>query len=241
MIEILIALLLSSILIGGVIQVFVSNKQTYYLQDELSRVQENGRFALEILQRSIRGAGFNNAAVGAFNTATTVDSLIDSTGVPNDSIHILSAGTIGCMGGPVVNDQFDIDSNTLRCSVVGAAPAPLIDNVINMQFLYGVDDDATRTADRYINATAVNAAGLWGSVVSVRVGLVLATSPREERSRMALQPMTFATVAANPLLSIFDTDDDGTPDIFGPGIITAPDNRLYRVFTSTITLRNRVP
>ncbi len=234
MIEILIALLLSSILIGGVIQVFVSNKQTYYLQDELSRVQENGRFALEILQRSIRGAGFNNAAVGAFNAANTVDGA-------NDSIHILSAGTIGCMGGTVVSDIFDIAGNSLRCSAAGVAPAPLIDNVITMQFLYGVDDDATRTADRYINATAVNAAGLWGSVVSVRVGLVLATSPREERSRMALQPMTFATVAANPLLSIFDTDDDGTPDIFGPGIITAPDNRLYRVFTSTITLRNRVP
>jgi len=240
MIEILIALLLSSILIGGVIQVFVSNKQTYYLQDELSRVQENGRFALEILQRSIRGAGFNNAG-NAFTPATTFDG-------PSDSIHIVSAGTIGCMGGLVVNDQFFISvppppalpTSRLTCNGNGTVQ-PLIDNVVTMQFLYGIDDDGTRTANRYRNATFVNGAGLWGSVVSVRVGLVLATSPRQDRSRMALQPMTFATVAANPLMSIFDTDDDGTPDIFGPGIITAPDNRIYRVFTSTITLRNRVP
>ncbi len=245
MIEIMIGLLISSILIGGVIQVFVSNKQTYHLQDELSRVQESGRIAIEILQRSIRGAGFNNAA-GAFVPATTIDGA-------NDSIHIVSAGNIGCLGPNVVNDLFSVTNigttNSLSCTRVGAGAAaqPLIDNVQNMQFLYGVDDDGNRGADRYINATAVNAAGIWGSVVSVRVGLLLSTSPRQDRSRMILQPMIFANVAANPLLAIFDTDNDGTPELFDsdgdlvPDTNVAQDNRLYRIFTSTITLRNRVP
>ncbi len=243
MVEIMIGLLISSILIGGVVQIFASNKQTYHLQDELSRVQESGRIAMEILQRSIRGAGFDNVT-GAFVPATTIDGA-------SDSIHIISSGNIGCLGPAVVNDIFTITNvgttNSLACSAAGAAPQPLIDNVQTMQFLYGVDDDGNRTADRYVNATTVNAGLLWNSVVSVRVGLLLGTSPLEQRSRMILTPMTFATVAANPLLAIFDVDNDGVPELFDtdgdgvPDTNVAQDNRLYRVFTSTITLRNRVP
>lgn len=242
MVEILIGLLISSILIGGVIQIFASNKQTYHLQDELSRVQENGRIAMEILQRSIRGAGFDNIT-GAFVPATTTDGA-------SDSIHIISSGNNGCLGPAVVNDIFSITAvgttNSLSCSANGNIQ-PLIDNVQTMQFLYGVDDDGNRTADRYVNATTVNAGPLWNSVVSVRVGLLLGTSPLEQRSRMILTPMTFATVAANPLLAIFDVDNDGIPELFDsdgdgvPDTNVAQDNRLYRVFTSTITLRNRVP
>jgi type IV pilus assembly protein PilW len=57
-VEILVALLVSLILIAGVIQIFVGTRQTYRFQDALSRVQENGRFALETVSRDVRQAGF---------------------------------------------------------------------------------------------------------------------------------------------------------------------------------------
>lgn len=57
LIELMIALLIGSILILGVIQVFAASRAAYQLSEGLSRVQENGRFALDYLQRDIRMAG----------------------------------------------------------------------------------------------------------------------------------------------------------------------------------------
>lgn len=58
LVEMLIAMLLGLFLIGGVIQVFLASKQTYVTQDALSRVQENGRLAVEFIDRDIRLGGY---------------------------------------------------------------------------------------------------------------------------------------------------------------------------------------
>ena len=57
-VELMIALLLGLILLGGVIQVFLSSRQTYNANEAMSRMQENGRFALEFIARSARLAGY---------------------------------------------------------------------------------------------------------------------------------------------------------------------------------------
>ena len=58
LIEIMIALLIGAFLLGGVLQIFIGSKQTYLMQQNLSRLQENGRFALDFLGKDIRMAGF---------------------------------------------------------------------------------------------------------------------------------------------------------------------------------------
>jgi type IV pilus assembly protein PilW len=57
MVEILVALLLSMMLTLIVSQVYLGNKQSYRLQEAQSRLQENGRFVLELLAKDIRRAG----------------------------------------------------------------------------------------------------------------------------------------------------------------------------------------
>jgi type IV pilus assembly protein PilW len=57
MVEILVALLLSMVLTLIVSQVYLGNKQSYRLQEAQSRLQENGRFVLELLAKDIRRAG----------------------------------------------------------------------------------------------------------------------------------------------------------------------------------------
>ncbi|QEY61309.1 hypothetical protein FXN65_04300 [Metapseudomonas lalkuanensis] len=57
-VELMIALLLSTILIGGVLQVFLSSSRTYSMAESLARTQENGRFALEFIAQSARQAGY---------------------------------------------------------------------------------------------------------------------------------------------------------------------------------------
>jgi type IV pilus assembly protein PilW len=58
LIELMIAMLIGVFLIAGVIQIFLSAKQAYRLQENLSRLQENGRFAMDIITKDIRSAGF---------------------------------------------------------------------------------------------------------------------------------------------------------------------------------------
>jgi type IV pilus assembly protein PilW len=59
LIEIMVALALSLFLITGMIQLLIGNKQSYRVHEAQSRMQENGRFALEALGRDIRMVGFN--------------------------------------------------------------------------------------------------------------------------------------------------------------------------------------
>lgn len=58
LIEIMIALLIGAFLMGGVLQIFVSSRQTNRMQESLSRLQENGRFAMEFISKDIRRAGY---------------------------------------------------------------------------------------------------------------------------------------------------------------------------------------
>ncbi|WP_242112390.1 PilW family protein [Luteimonas aquatica] len=57
LIELMIALLIGTILMLGLLQVFSASRASYQLSEGLSRTQENGRFALDYLQRDIRMAG----------------------------------------------------------------------------------------------------------------------------------------------------------------------------------------
>ncbi|WP_374014112.1 PilW family protein [Pseudoxanthomonas koreensis] len=57
LIELMIALLIGSMLVLGLVQVFGAARSAYQLSEGIARVQENGRFALDFLQRDIRMAG----------------------------------------------------------------------------------------------------------------------------------------------------------------------------------------
>ncbi|MDD2724765.1 MAG: PilW family protein [Methylovulum sp.] len=58
LIEIMVAMLIGLFLLGGVLQVFVGSKQTNRMLEALSRIQENGRYAMGFLNNDIRMAGF---------------------------------------------------------------------------------------------------------------------------------------------------------------------------------------
>jgi len=57
LIELMIAMILGLVIIGGVATLFVSNQQTNRTQEALSRAQESGRLAFEFIARDVRMAG----------------------------------------------------------------------------------------------------------------------------------------------------------------------------------------
>ncbi len=58
LVEILIAMLIGAALLASVISIFVNSKQTYRVQEGMSRLQENARFAMDFMARDIRVADF---------------------------------------------------------------------------------------------------------------------------------------------------------------------------------------
>ncbi|WP_193166329.1 PilW family protein [Microbulbifer hainanensis] len=58
LIELMIAILLSSLLLLGVLQIFDGNRNTIRMQNAFARVQESGRYAMDMLTREVRMADY---------------------------------------------------------------------------------------------------------------------------------------------------------------------------------------
>ena len=73
LIELMIALVLGLLVTGAVIQLFLATSQTGRAQEAMSRIQETGRFALEIMKPRFRLAGRTNACVVDMEVSNHLD------------------------------------------------------------------------------------------------------------------------------------------------------------------------
>ena len=73
LVELMIAVTISSIVMIGIGSVYTSSKRSYKLQEEFSRLQENGRFAINHITRFVRSAGYSGCASGL----GTIDSIMN--------------------------------------------------------------------------------------------------------------------------------------------------------------------
>ena len=75
LIELMIAMVLGLLLMAGVIQVFISNNHTSRVTESHSRLQDNARFALEILSKDVRAAGYSGCrAIENMNVVSIGDT-----------------------------------------------------------------------------------------------------------------------------------------------------------------------
>ena len=62
LVELLVAITLGAIILGGAVTLFVNNRDTYNTTNELSRLQETARYALDMMVKDIRMAGYFGCA-----------------------------------------------------------------------------------------------------------------------------------------------------------------------------------
>lgn len=229
LVEIMVAVTISLLLLAGVMQIFLSSKASYNLQNGISRLHENARFASDIMARSIGIAGYN--VTDAFNAANTQDNVTANVGLgfsvaagsASDTIEVNYQAAEDCLGnltGGATTDRFYLDGTNLMCLGSGDPDTPgiLAEGVENMQILYGIETDTGNNADdianRYVNATNVPA---FADVVSVRIAILVNTV---ETVSGGVDNNVYTLLNAPPL---------------GP----MQDNLFRRVFTRTIVIRNR--
>lgn len=230
LVEIMVAMAISLVLLAGIIQIFLGSKQAYRVQDGLARLQENGRFAMEFMGRSIREASYTDISVNPALKYTLFNgtAITGTDGTP-DTITVSFDSTTDCLGEdtatasvpggnvPRAVNRFFLNNNDLKCQTLNSLTLqtqPLIEGVEDMQILYGVAN-GDQNANRYVVAPAAGSPD-WANVVSARVCLLL----RSTEDNLVDQPLNYQ-------------DCNGDPK-------TAPDRRLRRAFTATINLRNRI-
>lgn len=76
LVELMVAMVLGLLILGGVVSIFLSNRQAFRTSEQLARIQENARTAFELMSRSIREAGAvpcgsNMPVANVLNNAST--------------------------------------------------------------------------------------------------------------------------------------------------------------------------
>jgi type IV pilus assembly protein PilW len=109
-VELMVAMAISLLLLSGVISIFVSTKSSYETNERLSRIQENGRFALNTIMTDLRASGF----VGCARQPTYLStSLNDATALQWDFL-----------AGPVTGFEAT-DEDTWSPAMDASIPEPL--------------------------------------------------------------------------------------------------------------------
>jgi type IV pilus assembly protein PilW len=223
-VEIMVALAVSLLLMAGVIQVFAGNRETYRLQAGLATLQENARFAVDLLRRDLSMAGYpGEMNIAAFDIAKTGDG----GGNVSDTVAINFLTNRDCTGTAIANGintrvyTVGLDATT-GGSVLQCDGVTVVDGVENIQFLYGVDTETGRDRDflpnKYLTADKVTAAE-WADdyVVAVRFALLLNSVEAVAREK---DTTSFVVLDA-------------------PAIPAADDYLRRRVFFGTVAIRNR--
>ncbi|MEH6576686.1 MAG: PilW family protein [Amphritea sp.] len=244
LIELMIASVIGLLLLSAVLATFISSSRTYRLQESMSRVQESGRFVLEMMSVDIREAG-----LGLDNNQSAVRGYADALRARIDGKAKLLAeiddiqGQVLYIPGYVVgkrSDGRDIVRGDITYFVAEEAdgrlslykratpklnpdpdkpdsnptPQPLIEGVEEVVFEYGEDTDNDSLVNSFETAADVED---WHRVVAVRL---------------------------NVLVTGIDAGvvDQAQGTLSGPfNTVSTTDRRLYQVYKATIALRNRLP
>lgn len=200
LIELMVSVAMGVIMIAVAVQYLVGASGTFNATETLGRTQENARFALSIMARDVRMAGYADPAQGnrpgfffrgdcgtfspctADGGATNPDRLAVWMNPPPDD-----GSEIDCTASAVPADaqianlyylETEADGVTsLMCRGYNvtdgawvATAQPLVDGIDNMQVLYGVRNNGETS--QFLSADAV---ADWNEVVSVRLVLLVST------------------------------------------------------------------
>ncbi|MGY6631331.1 MAG: PilW family protein [Wenzhouxiangella sp.] len=125
LIELMIALVLGLLVVAAVIQLFLGTRVTYGVTSGLARVQENARFALEVMNRDIRMAGAGPVCGGRLPLQTEVYGAIGNNFIFANGVALTGWEFDGTASGNVAFDPQA--TNASLNSWTPAAPAFLDD------------------------------------------------------------------------------------------------------------------
>lgn len=95
LIELMVALVICTLLVGAVYRTFINQGKTYTIQDNVVDMQQSARFAIDRMTREIRVAGFGGVArlLPVQFGAVTLNNIINPNTPVSGALSIVEAGT----------------------------------------------------------------------------------------------------------------------------------------------------
>ncbi len=231
-IEAMVAMVIGVVLLAGSVQVFISSKKSFLLQEAISSIQDDARFVMYFITRDLRHAGYPQGELGVDESAgeamafdISANKTSDNSAGGSDQIAIKYESPTDCTGNAtplkpgytrVTINHYWLDSGVLKCSGNSGNTIELAENIEKFHVLYGIDSDGDGVANYYRQAGNLSGVSAWNSVVSVRTALLF-VSPE-------------SVGASQKAINLLNEDEYIPPD----------DGRLRRIFISTVTLRNMI-
>lgn len=248
-VELLVAITISSLLLLGVTKIFVDTKSSYSLREGLTRLQENGRFAMDLVQISFRQTGFKTNGFQPDSTAFPADAT--NYGPANN--NFVSSGQVvaGSDVGGTVSDTlsfrfqqpsaapFLVDCNPSLPAVAGAT-------LVNTIFI---------AADNTLHC--IDSAGNDLQIIDGVQNLQILYGVDSDLDRVADMYIPADTVTTNSdwpqvvsvrlalLLSSVDpainVPDTTVYNLLGTNVGPFNDSLRRHVFTTSVAFRNQLP
>jgi type IV pilus assembly protein PilW len=221
----MVALVVSALLVMGIIQIFISTRESHRVQTGMAYQQENARVAMDLLRHDLSMAGNpRTPGISPFDTVRSTDGAgVDSS----DTIAPVFQTGVDCFGNVLAPNTVSTHVYTVQQQADGtwslfcatnanfAAPQPVVDGIEGMQVLYGRDSDGDLQPDSYVGAGGMLATD-WPTVASVRIALLVNTMDPVSRTNSG--PQTYYLLGA-------------------PGR-TFNDQLRRQVYTFTVLIRN---
>lgn len=166
LVEVMVAMTIGLIIVLAVTQIFTNSHATYQATDGLSRIQENGRFAMEFLTREIRMAGY----WGCVNRSAKVYNDLNSTRDTADANNVIDFRynfRVGIEGfeanGTAPGNTYTIASYTPSPSTTLNAWTPTLDASLTNKAIKGSDVLVIRAFGDETVPLATNTSGQYQS------------------------------------------------------------------------------
>ena len=150
LVELMVALVVGLLLMAGTISIFLSNKRTYEITDDLSRLQENARFALETMLRDLRMAG--NLGCGQRSVNLTTEVAVPSDGILWDLTTNLEGLDDGATAWSPSGRATSADNNVSGLRDVPVAPLAGTDAIT---LRYGAGPGLVMTAGQSVSGATI--------------------------------------------------------------------------------------
>ena len=237
LIEVMIAMTIGLIVLIALGYFFLSSTQISRTTDDVSRMQESGRNALELMGRAIRQAGYRRDVDKKFgginklsaNFNAKVITGTDGAGTNPDSVTIKydaqEGGDVDCTGATVAQGTSTAPNIvTATFTVVGGAltcnGTVVVENIEDMQISYGIDGSVAAAKD--------------GAIDKIGGEAYISNPTTEQFEHVAVVQISLLT--RGPSANV--TTNDQTLSYNG-ATVTGDDGHLRQVYSATFTVRNQ--
>lgn len=266
LVELLVAMLIALVALMAASDMYLKTRGTYRLQGMQSRLSEDGRFALSMLQRIVLQAGFhpnsnpdiatNGSEYNFVNTVTPpsiLNGFFDTLTSTSFNVKFFgdNTNTIGCDGAAVTGAQTlaiaaDTTTGTLKCgSSDWIAPSGNGSELVDFKVEYGADIATNSSVAN--SGEAVTSTNFGCGADSTVAGFKVRDCVADTYALTTAQANLEKIVAVRVCLVLRTEDTDVSmvrtaayTDCGDTSIaISLTDHKLYRTFRSTIQVRNR--